>query len=141
MNNRRAIVVASLFFFLIIAGCGPKQIYLVKPPIGQEKPDILNRCLARVLWEVNSGAPPLSPEQMAPLHGIQTEYFLWWDSLSGPKPVVNRDGSPGEARVSVPWPDSSREISDRYVLCLLANGYQFPDEDWVKARRGETNRR
>ena len=137
--NYRAIVVATLFLSLLVASCGPKQIYLVGPPVGHEQPDVLKRCLSGVLAEVNSGAPPLTSEQRAPLKGIQTEYFLWWGSLAGPKPVVNRDGSSGEARVSVPWPNSSREVSDRYVLCLLANGYQFPDEDWVKARQGEAN--
>jgi hypothetical protein len=130
---------ATLIFLaaILVGGCGPKQLYLVGPKIGDEQPDILKVCLYQALNQVNSGAPPLTSEEKAPLKGIQTEFFLWWGSLSGPKPVITTDHLPGEAR-AMPWPNSSKEVSDRYVLCLLANGYEFPNEEWVKGRFGES---
>ena len=131
--------IAVLIFLaaVLVGGCGPKQLYLVGPKIGDEQPDILKVCLNKSLNQINFGAPPLTSEEKVPLKGIQTEFFLWWGSLSGPKPVITTDHLPGEAR-TFPWPNSSKEISDRYVLCLLANGYEFPNEEWVKGRFGES---
>jgi len=68
---------------------------------------------------------------------MQTDYFLWWGSLSGPKPVITREHLPGEARTAIPH-RTSKELSDRYALCLFANGYEFPNEEWVKERFGES---
>lgn len=136
MNTKKVILIflASIF----VGGCGPKQLYLVGPQIGDEQPDILKVCLNKSVNEINSGASPLTSTEKVPLKGVQTEYFLWWGSLSGPKPVITKEHLPGEARTAMPWHNSSKELSDRYVLCLLANGYKFPNEEWVKERFGES---
>ncbi len=134
------VIIAGIFSVLLLIGCGPKMIYLEGPRIGDEQPDILKACLKKAIYDINSAAPPLTDKDKTLLNGINIEYFIWWGSLSGPMPVINRQGLPSEARTAFPVLDKDKiTLSQRYVLCLLENGYTWPDEDWVKERFNESN--
>jgi hypothetical protein len=48
-------------------------------------------------------------------------------TLSGPKPYVDSDGVPARAATLVFSGLGQSTVSDRYVICLLAKGYKWPD--------------
>jgi len=78
---------------------------------------------------VNPG--PIDVATKAPLGGRDTFGFLWWGSLSGPRPVVNSKGRPsgvGESLLTIKTA-ARRELADRYVLCLLALGYRWQEAE------------
>jgi hypothetical protein len=73
--------------------------------------------------------PPLDEVAKAPLGGRPTEGFLRWNRAGEVRPVVDTEGRPF-APVGLKGPERllagpTRDISDRYVLCLLASGYQW----------------
>jgi len=138
MNLKILFLIVPVLFLL--TGCSSKQLYLAGPKIGNKQPDILKVCLNEALQKMNSGIPPLSDKEKIPLNGVETDYFLWWGSLAGPKPVITRQSLPGEARTSFPVLDEKKkELSERYVLCLLKNNYSWPKDEWVKERFKKKN--
>jgi len=142
VSEMKKTIVFMLIVFPLLSSCGPKALYLKNEDIHvPSENDIMKVCLSQAIHEINSGSPQLTKEEKKPLQGVSTEYFLWWGSLSGPVPVINRNNQPGEARTAIPIVDKSKlELSERYVLCLLANGFSWPDEDWVKERFNETTK-
>lgn len=121
------------FFILVclLSACLPQPLYLVKDPQSKiiRNYDIQEVCLNKAIYEVEAGAPPLAKEEKAALEGADTEYFLKWLSLSGPVPVVNEKGQISEAQSAFPVNSIyKKNVSERYVLCLLNNGYMWPDE-------------
>jgi len=119
---------------LSVSACGTRQLYLVKRPDRAIPENSLRLCLAHADTEMSSGPRPLSEGETALLKGIDTTRFLWWGDLSGPRPVVNAEGNPGEAPGTSMMDEVKKGLADRYVLCLLQNGYVWPDEAWVKER-------
>lgn len=91
---------ASLF---LLSACGTTSVLI--PPVGYTK-ESENRdgweCLAEATQVVRAGAPPLSEQEEALLQGRSTARFL-------------------KARIGY----ASRQLSDRYVVCLLKRGYQW----------------
>jgi hypothetical protein len=123
--------ICLIILVISLTGCGAtKQAYLIKNPERKPSRYIQWECLNLALNEVSSGAPLLTELEKKPLQGVKTGYFLWWGSLSGPKPVVNSKGQVTEARSLLRVINSYRQnVSERYVLCLLDNGYMWPSEN------------
>ncbi len=128
-----------LITVLFLQACGPKPIQLSGPKVPADWSNILWTCLGQANNEIETGKT-LSLEEQKQLKGIDTSYFLWWGSMRGPMPVVNRSKYPAEAISAFPRSESKRALSDRYVLCLLNNGYSFPEEEYVRERYGETEK-
>ena len=138
----KSLRILSIFLCALLISCGSKALYLVSKDKVQiaSGNDTMKMCLQKSINDMNSGAPNLTEAEKAPLKGINTDKFLWWGSMSGPMPVINRNKQPGEAQSAFPVLDERKiELSERYVLCLLANDYSWPDEEWVKARYNEAN--
>ena len=137
-----SVLIPCVLILSFLTSCGPKQLYLISKEsvVIPSENDIMKVCLNRAITEMNSDSPPLTEAEKAPLEGISAEYFLWWGSLYGAMPVINQNKQPSEARSGSPVLDKTKtELSERYVLCLLENGYSWPDEEWVKARFNEAN--
>jgi hypothetical protein len=100
-------------------------------PARADQGDPLWKCLreAQSGLQVNPG--PLDAAAKGPLGGRNTFGFLSWASLSGPRPVVSWEGYPsaqGSSLLTVRT-KARRELADRYVLCLLALGFHWLDQE------------
>jgi hypothetical protein len=87
----------------LLSACGTTSVLV--PPVGHTKESQdKNRweCLAEATQVVRAGAPPLSEQEEALLQGRSTLGFL-------------------KARIGY----ASRQLSDRYVVCLLKRDYQW----------------
>jgi hypothetical protein len=120
--RKRALFLMTIFMLL---GCGTKQLFLVEDINAEIEHDIFQKCLNKAVSQAQSGIK-LAPSEKELLNGVATKYFLFWGSLSGPKPVVNQRGLPSEAKTLFSPTSASEDISDRYVFCLLSNGYKWP---------------
>lgn len=118
------IILTSLVF--ITFGCSSNELFLVKAPGANPDPSLLRVCLSSAYVEIANGKADITSNEELALGGRDVTSFLWWGSLAGPRPVVNREGQPSRASslVTYPWIDS--QVSKRYVLCLLRNGYEWP---------------
>lgn len=115
-----------LLTFSLLIGCGTKQLFLVEDINAEIDADVLQKCLNKAVSEAQSKIK-LTASEKELLNGVPTKYFLFWGSLSGPKPVVNPRGLPSEAKTLFSPTSASEDISDRYVICLLSNGYLWPN--------------
>jgi hypothetical protein len=128
-------IILIICLILTISACGTKPLYLVKQNDNMPAADTIHKCLAVAKSEMKYGGVANSQEETLLLRGIETERFLWWGSLSGPRANVNSSGLPGEHQSLIPTTDPYKiHFAERYVLCLLRNGYAWPDEEWVKER-------
>jgi len=93
------------------------------------------KCLSSAKAEISSGVAPIIEEEKALFNGYDVKYFLWWGSLSGPRPVEDVDGYISEAKSVFPITDKYKvNLTERYVLCLLNSGYMWPDAESVKIK-------
>ena len=126
MKPHFLLVLSIMSLFLHLSSCGAKSLFLVEDVNAEIQSDLCYKCLNKAIVEVQSGPSELTDKERLLLKGVDTRKFLYWKTLSGPKPVVNQRGLPSEAKSLFPS-GGTKEISDRYVLCLLQNGYQWPN--------------
>lgn len=127
-------------FTTVLNACDSTHLYLVKQP-GVTIPSGFEwKCLASAKSEIASGLNPVSEEERARFEGNEVRYFLWWGSLSGPRPVQDMDGYISEAQTIFPIRNEYKiNLAERYVLCLLSNGYAWPTVESVRKRFNEKN--
>jgi TPR repeat protein len=94
-----------------------------------------------------SEIPPLSGNALKPLRGHTTHGFLKWPRSKGDirgarcaefAPVVDKDLHPVGTDRAKHEDDDRRNISDRFVLCLLANGYRWEGVDAISEQAAST---
>jgi len=125
---------------LILSGCDATHLYLIKQPNAKIPRGMEWQCLSSVKAKILSGEDNITEEEKALFNGNDVKYFLWWGSLSGPKPVEDVDGYISEAKSIFPITDKYKiNLTERYVLCLLNSGYMWPDAESVKKRFKQTN--
>jgi hypothetical protein len=111
-------------------GCAmAAPVKLVPPSSGvrDRADDPLARCLREADSSFSVNPAPLDASAKVPLGGRDTWRFLWWGSLAGPRPTVDRAGLPSAEAPNTftVKTEARRELADRYVLCLLALGYRW----------------
>jgi hypothetical protein len=124
-------VVAVLTITVVVAsGCATSVPTLLPPATPLAEGDLEWRCLHEAESSFSAIPDPLDAAAKTPLGGRDTFGFLWWGSLSGPRPVANRQGHPsgGGESLLVIKTARRRELADRYVLCLLAQGFRWQEE-------------
>lgn len=120
--------VVSLALGLVAAvGCANDFLHLEPGPGKSDDLSDLWPCVRVAYAEIQDGDGPLTPEEQAALGGRDVTRFLDWKSFSGPRPVV-WDGRPTAVDGPLYFlePDGDPLVTQRYVLCLLRNGYQWP---------------
>lgn len=116
-------------FSVILSACSSSRLYLVKQPDVTISRDTQWKCLADANSELSSGLKPPTNEEKTLFKGHDVKYFLWWGSLSGPRPVHDEDGHISEAKTIFPLSDEYKvNLAEKYVLCLLNHGYRWPDD-------------
>jgi hypothetical protein len=120
------------------AGCatlGPwdtSGLYLEPPADQSTAPvnpltDFLLRCLYTAAQEVEAGKP-LSEYEEAQLGGRDVSGFLHWECIGGlpqcPRVVVSNGRPSAEGRLY--YVHGDERVTQRYVVCLLRNGYSWP---------------
>jgi hypothetical protein len=98
------------------------------PPSGSTKESRasdLKQCLA-ISNEIARLANVVTPFEKNPLRGQSTGRFLFTATLSGPRPYADDDSNPTRAATILELGNDGSPVSDRYVICLLAKGYQWP---------------
>lgn len=118
--------VTLISIIFIAVGCSSSELFLEKAPDANPEPGVLRGCLSTAFVELANGKADLTPNEEIALGGRDVTKFLWWGSLSGPRPVVNRAGKPSEASSLITYPWTNSQVSTRYILCLLRNGYGWP---------------
>ena len=122
----------------MLSACDSSHMYLVKQPGVTIPSGVEWKCLASAKAEKASGTNTISEEEKALFKGNDVKNFLWWASLSGPRPVQDMDGYISEAKTIFPMRDEYKiNLAERYVLCLLNNGYAWPDVESVSNRFNE----
>jgi len=126
MKTHHLSILSIILLCMCLLACGTTALFLVEDINVEIKDDLCYWCLNKAIAEVYSEEPELTANERFLLRGVDTKNFLYWKTLSGPKPVVNQRGLPSESKSLFPS-GGKKEISDRYVLCLLQNGYQWPN--------------
>ena len=122
-------IMGMLALLLILAACSSNYLYLVKQPDADISREIQWQCLAGANYQITAGAPPISEAARAQLAGNDVRYFLWWGSLSGPRPIIDRGGHPSETQsLFFTFDPYKIDMAERYVLCLLNHGFMWPDD-------------
>lgn len=130
--NARMLIVGLIA--VVLAGCMSTREQAARsliPPANSTREsrqcDILE-CAKAAERAFYAGAPPLTPAEKAPLGGRSTQRF--WVRTGSPlrphgyRPVIDKDMVPcqwGGFDYGAPG-----DCSDRYVLCLMRRGYQWP---------------
>src|SRR5205809_764646 len=109
-------------------------LVLIPPPAStkESRSQDIDKCLATAV-EVFRGTRVITPFEGIPLRGQSTGQFLMTTTLSGPRPYADSDGNPARAPTAVFAGLGQSAVSDRYVICLLAKGYKWPDSIPSKA--------
>ena len=107
-----------------LAGCMTSGQYLERSPGKPDNLDDLWPCLHTAQAEVAAGKVQLTPEEQRALGDREIWAFLDWSSMTGPRPVVSK-GRPAEVPSAL-MPEGDVRVTQRYVLCLLRNGYEWP---------------
>ncbi|AFP20491.1 hypothetical protein GSU3597 [Geobacter sulfurreducens PCA] len=97
--------------FLMLPSCDATHLYLVKQPNSKIPRGMEWKCLSSAKSELSLGVAPITDEEKALFNGNDVKYFLWWGSLSGPRPVEDVDGYISEAKTIF-------TISDKYKINL-----------------------
>jgi hypothetical protein len=118
---RTVVALAALTPLYVI---GDDTLMLV-PPAGSTKESRkgdLDKCIA-IANEISRLTHVVTPFERIPLRGEPTGGFL----SNGRPGVLNDELIPtrGASALGVNWGQS--DVSDRYVICLLAKGYKWPD--------------
>ena len=106
-------------------------------PVGSSKESRgsdLKQCLA-IAAEIARLAKVVTPFEKIPLRGQSTGRFLFTATLSGPRPYADDDSNPTRASSVLGINNDGSPVSDRYVICLLAKGYRWPDAVSTDAQR------
>jgi len=128
-------IVALSVFLVALHGCVGRGgtiaeggLVLSAPPgsTKESRSQDINKCLA-VAIEISRGTNIVTPFEQVPLRGQSTGQFLKITTLSGPKPYIDSEGIPARAATLVLSGLGQSTVSDRYVICLLAKGYNWPD--------------
>lgn len=132
----RTISTTALSLFLVaLHGCvgrggiiSEEGLVLAAPPgsTKESRSQDINKCLA-VAIEISRKTNIVTSFERAPLRHQSTGQFLMTTTLSGPKPYMDKDGNPTRAATMVFSGLGQSPVSDRYVICLLAKGYTWPD--------------
>lgn len=140
--RRRAEIVAALTpVFAAFCGCAGRGgsvaeegVVLVAPPSStkESRGQDIQKCLAAAV-QIANGTRVVTPFEAIPLRGQSTGQFLMSSTLSGPRPYADGDGNPVRAPTAVFAGLGQSPVSDRYVVCLLAKGYKWPDSIPPKA--------
>jgi hypothetical protein len=103
-------------------------LILISPPSStrESRSQDINKCLSAAV-EIARATRLLTLFESMPLRGQSTGQFLLTSTLSGPKPYVDSEGSPARAPTAVFAGLGQSPVSDRYVICLLAKGYEWPN--------------
>jgi hypothetical protein len=133
------LAVGTLIFAL--DACADETVTLT-PPSGSTKESRasdLKQCLA-IASEIARLANVVAPFEKIPLRGQSTGRFLFSATLSGPRPYADDNANPTRASTALGINQNGSPISDRYVICLLAKGYHWPDAvPLVSERQPETS--
>jgi hypothetical protein len=101
---------------------------LIAPPSAtDEAKDRYIRGCHRVAVEVSKAVPHVSEYERVPLASRATGNFIRQS-----RPVVDRAGNPVEWQSAFNVFTPQNAVSDRYVLCLLANGFRWSKEEQRK---------
>jgi hypothetical protein len=114
----------------MFAGCATDWLYLEPGPGKSDDLFDLWPCVHVAYAEIRDGDGPLTPKEQEALGGRDVTFFLDWKQfLSSPRPVV-WNGRPTAVKSATPFlePKGDPLVTQRYVLCLLRNGYQWPAE-------------
>ena len=120
---RFSVVIAVVLASTIGTAFADEAVKLIPPATSTKETRSQNmfECLS-ISQEILKVASEVSPFERTPLKGQETGRFL----LSGDRPSSEGEGIPTRysSALGVNWAQSA--ITDRYVLCLLAIGYQWP---------------
>lgn len=105
---------------------GPETL-IAPPSATDETKDRYIRGCHRVAVEVSRAVPYISEYERAPLASRATGNFLRQS-----RPVVDRTGNPMEWQSAFNVFTPQNAVSDRYVLCLLANGFRWSKDEQRK---------
>jgi hypothetical protein len=114
---------------LVVCGCVATTGAKLLPPERVDRDREPWHCLREALSAVRRmQLPPLDDAPKAPLGGRPTEGFLRWNIAGDARPVVDTQGRPFSRAGLKDLAGATGDISDRYVLCVLALGYQWAPE-------------
>src|SRR4051794_2775726 len=102
---------------------GPETL-IAPPSATDETKDRYIRGCHRVAVEVSRAVPHVSEYERAPLASKGTGNFLRQS-----RPVVDRAGNPMEWQSAFNVFTPQNAVSDRYVLCLLGNGFRWSNDE------------
>ena len=103
----------SLSFAAI--GCAGNELFCENSPGYDPDPGVLRTSLNTAYEEIKNGKASLTLDEEQVLGGRDVTKFLWWGSLSGPRPVVDTAGKPSVASSLVTFPWTNGLVSKRYV--------------------------
>jgi|SRR5450759_1642571 tetratricopeptide (TPR) repeat protein len=119
---RFSVVTAVVLVSTIGTAFADEAVKLIPPATSTKETRSQNmfECLS-ISQEISKVAPEVSPFERTPLKGQETGRFLFGD-----RPSSEDEGIPTRysSALGVNWAQSAN--TDRYVLCLLAIGYQWP---------------
>ena len=119
---------AAMLAVFLVCGCTaipPKEERLLVPPAGSTRETRIrdvNECVAKAR-EAYANGEPVDDVDRARLQGRSTVKFF----REG-RPCVNEQGIPGmwTSALVPPRGYAPKGISDRYIIYLMARGYQWP---------------
>ena len=129
-----AILALGVLIFALYARADA-GLTLTPPPAStkESRASDLKQCLA-IAAEIARLANVVTPFEKIPLRGQSTGRFLFTATLSGPRPYADDDSNPTRASSALGINNDGSPVSDRYVICLLAKGYRWPNSISVGAQ-------
>lgn len=121
----KSLYVCLVLSIMFVLSCSTPTMVLVPKQGIENNPKLLNECL-NVALVASKQTKDLPENLKQKLNDIDTTEYLFWDSLSGPKIVMDpKYNLPSQRKSLIPSVLSSKLVSDIYVLCLIEEGYEF----------------
>ena len=123
---RALCLAAGMLLGHLVYAQGPETL-MAPPSTTDEMKDRFIRGCHRVAAEVSRAVPHVSEHERVPLATRATGNFIRQS-----RPVVDRAGNPMEWQSAFNIFTPQNAVSDRYVLCLLANGFRWSKDEQRK---------